>query len=619
MSGIAKRLFIEREGKTPWKQTRGRSSVSSYPLLEQMVGSGALPYIDLSIGREVIKPLSHATEAVVAFLCYLSLAMREGHLCIRSYQDELQPSPISLLQRQWMLDQTSLKDDVKLQVNKWCELVSEGLATLPSELSAGGSGIVSIQGQADGSFLVYFKNRWTKELSCAQALKEMHASFPSYLFDSSQVSDKTHLLTDSGTLEVEQAQAIELALSGCFTVICGGPGTGKTYTAGWLVKLLWEGLTEDHRQNFQIVLAAPTGKATSNLHASFCKVLGDTIPSAQITASTLHSLLGIAQTTRSSLEPMLPLAADLIVIDESSMIDVEVFTQLLNRVKKGARLILLGDPHQLPPVECAAIFSDLLKCYPERTITLKKCRRVELQAILEMASAIHSGDMVQMREVLHHGHDGVKFIALPDKMEEFHQTVLKCCDPFLSDLAKVDVENPLAALQQFRLLTPLRRGPYGSDALNQQICRAYLQKRRGARLAIPILVTANDPRLGLFNGDVGIVFRNTVHSHDSVLAFQPGDVAIFNRPEGIKRLPAILLPHVELSFAMTIHKSQGSEFDSVFLVLPEGSEWFGKELLYTGVTRAKRQITIASTDHTLSATIAYAAARQTGFAAALSR
>lgn len=320
-------------------------------------------------------------------------------------------------------------------------------------------------------------------------------------------------------LELEQKEAILNAAQHSLSLICGGPGTGKTFTAKVLVRLFLEHAPQE------VVLAAPTGKAASNLRSidSRCKV------------QTLHSLL------------RRPVTADLILIDEASMVDAHLMADLFAAVKEGARLILIGDKDQLPPVESGNFFADLAAA-STNMVHLKKCLRSDLREIIEMAENIKMGKPVP-------------FQPLPDPKSV--QAAIKTRFP------------------EIRTLSPFRKGPYGIDQLNQSLF--YTSDGD-----IPIMVTVNDPVQDLFNGDTAFLLKKS-----GVARFSDG-----------REIPEYLLPRYEYAYVLSVHKSQGSEYEKILILLPKGSEIFGRELLYTAVTRAKKQVEIWADEGVMEALVA---------------
>ena len=301
---------------------------------------------------------------------------------------------------------------------------------------------------------------------------------------------------DDDELDPEQLAAVRTSLKQPLSLISGGPGTGKSFTAGKLIAAF----------PGKVAVAAPTGKATANLsHIKGC------------TVKTLHSLLSRGR----------QLSYDLVVIDEGSMIDAVLMTRLFEQIHDEARLVILGDLDQLPPIDTGHFFADLTRMAP--CSYLKKCHRAELQEIVDLASSVRKGEMIPFEPL----------ISLPEKPDDV------------------------------TLLTPLRKGFYGVEKLNEK----YHKNNHGP---IPIMITEN--AVGFVNGQTGFLFA------DGTTSF------------GVKQT---MLPRFEHAYALSVHKSQGSEYDRVWLLLPKGSERFGREMLYTAITRAKKEIRIFADEEAL--------------------
>ncbi len=338
------------------------------------------------------------------------------------------------------------------------------------------------------------------------------------------------------TLLPEQREAILYALSHSLTLIVGGPGTGKSYTSRKLVEVL-----QKVAPNLEIALAAPTGKAASNLQGSLTLESG---------AKTLHALLYRKKR----------LSADVILVDESSMIDVELMHRLFSCLKKGARLVLVGDPDQLPPVEAGSLFADLVKS-GSGVIRLKSCMRAENEGLITFAEGVRDGKLCQ-------GIDPVTIASIPTAENLAKEAVWN----WEEAIKEASTPKELLLLQnRWRLLSLMRKGKYGVDSLNKGCLKL------AKRAVYPLLITKNDYQIELFNGEMGILMNG---------------VAYFEGSCGVREIPEALLPQHELAYCLSVHKSQGSEFQKVTLVLPDGSEQFGREGLYTAITRSKREIKI---------------------------
>lgn len=409
---------------------------------------------------------------------------------------------------------------------------------------------------------------------------------------------------------IARAQAERLEL------VTGGPGTGKTHG---VVRRLAALASEAHAQTrtLHIALAAPTGKAAARLAESVRAQVPDlALPDAAATmipreASTLHRLLGLSPVrARAKFHRDAPLPFDVVVVDEVSMVDLPMMHRLADAVRDDAILILLGDPDQLAAVEAGDVLGALVEAAREPPLSrchtrLTHSRRfVEHGALGRLANAIATGDVdaalaacADGDEACRHGGEarGTPWIE-------------HAADMYREILDASDAGEALRTANRFRVLTALRHGPVGNLALDRAI-EQRLKRHTGVRTDAPwwqgrlLMVTTNRAELGLFNGDIGVVWP------DAGGAMK----AWFEGADGAPRAfaPATLPPH-EGAFALTVHKAQGSEFDRVALVTGPDSAVLTRELLYTGVTRARSGIVIHATPDTLRAGIGRRTLRMTG-------
>ena len=396
-----------------------------------------------------------------------------------------------------------------------------------------------------------------------------------------------------------QRRAAELGLRRALTLVTGGPGTGKTTTAARLLALL-----ANRDPGLGVALAAPTGKAAARMGEAIgqaAKTLAGPLAGvrpqlerAAGQARTLHRLLGWnPRTDRCRFHADNPLLSDVVVVDEASMLDLVLWDRLLSALGHGTRLIVLGDHRQLESVQPGRVLADMIVAADSGG--LKKCH-VELDrnyrfeshpGISRLAAAIREYD----------GDAAIKTLASTEYREELaHYSSAQVDDaldhvwPQIMEVVRASEPAPaLVALARVRILCALRRGPYGVEGIN---ARVEARLRREGRPAgdwthgRPLLVTANDPHSGLFNGDVGVLLDGK--DGRGVMAWFPS----LQEPRSV---PLAALPSHDTAWAMTVHRSQGSEFESVLLVLPpQAHELAGPELLYTGVTRARSKMLIAA-------------------------
>lgn len=447
--------------------------------------------------------------------------------------------------------------------------------------------------------LLYLDRYWLEEEQvCADVLALVAARPPG------QTPDVLRLFPDEFA---EQRAAANVALSQGLTVLTGGPGTGKTTTVARLLALLAEQAALEGRPSPRIALAAPTGKAAARLQEAVQLQVDQLEPQDRsrltgLQATTLHRLLGSRPDTSSRFRHHRGnrLPHDVIVVDETSMVSLTMMARLLEAVRPETRLLLVGDPDQLASVEAGAVLADLVDGLGSaRVASLTTSHRFG-RDIGELAAAVRAGDSDAALEVLRAGGEHIEWLptagTLRDVLLPQALRLREAC--LLGDTA-----TALQTLEEHRLLCAHRRGPFGVAHWNRQVER-WLTEATGEPLwstwyaGRPILVTANDYGLKLYNGDTGV----TVAAPDGLrvavgaLSFTPGRLA-----------------EVETMHAMTIHKSQGSQAAEVTVLLPpEDSRLLTRELFYTAVTRAKSRVRVVGSEAEVRAAIDRRAVRATG-------
>jgi len=415
----------------------------------------------------------------------------------------------------------------------------------------------------------------------------------------------------------EQRAAAETALSQGVTVLTGGPGTGKTTTLARLLALLAEQAELAGRARPRIALAAPTGKAAarlaeavqhevSGLHAADQARLGP------LHAVTLHRLLGRKPDTsarfRHDRSNRLP--HDVIVVDETSMVSVTLMARLLEAVRPGARLILVGDADQLASVEAGAVLADLVDGLSARNdvrvVALRTSHRFG-ESIGALAEAIRAGHADQVIALLRSGDDHIEFVEDDDPRVALRAVLLPHALRLREAALLGAVEVALVALDEHRLLCAHRRGPFGVQHWNRQV-ESWLAEETGQPpwsqwyAGRPLLVTANDYGLRVYNGDTGIA----VAGPEGLRAVIAGATEQLDFATG-------RLSDVETMHAMTIHKSQGSQADEVTVLMPQpDSRLLTRELFYTAVTRAKNKVRVVGSEQQVRGAVARRALRATG-------
>jgi len=602
MLGVAQKLFFER---SLMSLSQDLKKTPRWPLLEQMLLCKRVGYVDLALAAQLLG--KNDEESLAALICHLSLSARRGHVCVKFNGHAIQPSVNEI----WISDEIDQAKGISAgNLKKLTALILEGIQKIEFPLISiiNGSDPVLLSPIVKNKNCFYLQRYWQYETVFLRGVKQkLFDEFSVVEIDLAHGNQQIDAQLCQNKLLVEQAEAIKIALKSSLTLITGGPGTGKTYTAGILLRIFWDSLPEKLRSNLKIVLAAPTGKAAANLEKSIQHHGVEGFPSLK--AQTLHQLLGIRKNTVHREIPIL--TADLIIVDESSMIDIRMMGQLFSALKPGSRLILLGDKNQLPSIEAGSLFADLINYFSfvqSHVAELKTCLRAEFRSIIELADLIKVGNDTEVIKLLKSDQEGIKFVELDSErtIQEQQKKLLNYAVAKFPLIKKLP-DNPLDLLKQFsqfRILTPVRKGGFGVEALNALILQAMQAKSKNGCFIAPIMVTQNNYKLGLFNGEVGLIVKE-----------KDAEFALFPSREPGKdyyRIPAILMPPFEYAYCLSVHKSQGSEFDHVVLLLPEDIQTFGREALYTGVTRAKRQLEIWGNPHVLSQMIGSASVRQSG-------
>ncbi|WP_291933897.1 exodeoxyribonuclease V subunit alpha [Limnohabitans sp.] len=665
---------------------QGLTAAQTVQWLNLWTGQGLLRHIDSAFAAQVLRLDAGAAAPLLVAAAILAHMEGRGHTCLAVA--ELCQPPVALLgwpaaaadgahglKAMWAHLPSTLADwQAALQADLQGHRSSVGvrLADAPDQ----GQPLV-LGGSADAP-LLYLRRYAGYEQRVGQSLLQ-RASEPLAVPEAAAREWLDRFFapnTEESAATDWQKVACAVALRARLSVITGGPGTGKTYTAARLLALLLA--LHPEGPPLRVALAAPTGKAAARLKQSIDDALTRLpVPadagldlSALIArmgpARTLHSLLGARPDTRQFRHHAAnPLDVDVLIVDEASMVHLEMMDALLQALPPTARLVLLGDKDQLASVEAGAVLGDLCQdaaagrysaataqfvlhaagqtlaaefvlpdpapVLAQQTVMLRQSRRFK-GAIGQLALAVNRGDAIAARDVFvgaASGRDGLAgnlsrpqttsteqlspLLALqPSSPQAVCALALGAAGkPSYADYLRLMQTGPagqgaevsseshanwvrsvLKAFERFRILCAVHQGDWGTLALNAAVQKALadaglLQVKGEWYEGRPVIVTRNDAQLGVFNGDVGVVLPGT----------EGKPKVWFLDGEALRSVSVMRLAQVDTAFVMTVHKSQGSEFEHTALVLPPGAaEVLSRELVYTGITRAREQFTLVEAE-----------------------
>ena len=559
-----------------------RRSATATGVLRTFNEAGVIDSSDVVVAQRLTALAKDTDERVALAVAFVVRAVRAGSVCVALADVE---------------QHTAIADLPWPPASEWLAAVAASPLTLdPTVLHLD-----------DG--LLYLDRYWIEECRVAEDVLALAGARRS-----GSVPDINRLFPDSFA---EQRGAAQLALSRALTVLTGGPGTGKTTTVARLLALLAEQAELDGKPRLRIALAAPTGKAAARLLEAVQLEVDALAPADRerlpaLAATTLHRLLGSRPDTssrfRHNRENRLP--HDVIVVDETSMVSLTMMARLLEAVRPDSRLLLVGDPDQLASVEAGAVLADLVEgltaVVDSPVATLVTPHRFG-ESIGALADAIRDGDADAAVRVLAAGGEHIEWVDVHQPAEVLRKVLVPHALRLREAAVLGDADAALKTLEQHRLLCAHRRGPYGVAYWNRQVER-WLSEQTDMPLwadwyvGRPVLVTANDYGLGLYNGDTGVaVLRDC------------GLRAAMATSAGPVQFATGRLADVETMHAMTIHKSQGSQAVEITVLLPPtDSRLLTRELLYTAVTRAREKVRLVGSADQLRAAVTRRAIRATG-------
>ncbi len=535
---------------------------------------------------------SDAVELIVAITSYL---LRQGHVCLDLNLDPPEEVKPFLKNGLW----SSLP-----QLVKECPVVAdEDVPDQPLILSKNRK--------------LYFHRYWFYESELLQAVVE-RCRDPS---EAERVDTASAESRQAGIkLSYEQRRAVTVAMRSPLTLISGGPGTGKTTT---ILSLILQNLCKNKDVEADVALAAPTGKAAQRVQESLEKGLISTgVKPLNLRATTVHRLLGYKRFSSQFMHDKdHPLPFGLVIIDEASMLDLPLFAKLIGAIGPESRLVLLGDRHQLASVEAGSIFGDLVEGgilhnqLKKQTIDLRQnFRFAKNSPIYRLCQTVKMGDADQAIQLLKEKNGEIRSMPLPSP----NRLKKNLANSLLAHYKQLQLERDpptaLNLLDRYCVLSPVRKGPYGVEGLNRTIesllklQHPYLKEGRHYH-GKPILITENNYDLNLFNGEMGMLLASP-HEPEHLQAWFYGE----SRSE-VRKFPISALPSFETAYAITVHKSQGSEYEKVYLILPpQEAPILTRELIYTGISRSRNKVEIWANTSILKFAINRPTRRSSGIA-----
>ena len=628
-------------------------------VLERFSDAGLLRRLDAALARFVHSQDAAAEPALLVAAAVLAQMEGRGHSCLPLQEVVQAPNSVLAWSAEVLPAQQALWAQLPASLAPWLAALQRSpVVRVVGRDADAGQPLVLLPGAAP---LLYLRRYWDYERTVAEHLQRRTAA-DTHAVDEAAVRHWLDRLFGAPLPDAAmdwQKLACALALRGRLSVITGGPGTGKTYTAARLLALLFA--TAPDAQQLRVALAAPTGKAAARLKQSIDAALLQlqdavapaldlkTLVQRMGAARTLHALLGARPDTRHFRHHAgNPLDVDVLIVDEASMVHLEMMSALLQALPPTARLVLLGDKDQLASVEAGAVLGDLCRgaqeggylpdtaAYAQRvtgqtipaaftttqaamplaqhTVMLRESRRFQ-GAIGQLALAVNAGDAEQAQQLLrehsrtgpdaalwaHQGGPAPAIAAMAVQGRGTQAGYAAYAQQLQAGRATrwdneaahhTWVRSVLAAFDRFRLLCAVREGDWGVAGLNraveQELERQGLLRKDGEwYLGRPVMVTRNDAQLGVSNGDIGIALPSFADPARLRVYFAQGEL--------LHAVSTARLAQVETAFAMTVHKSQGSEFEHTALVLAtQGGHVLNRELVYTGITRARQAFSLWS-------------------------
>lgn len=557
--------------------------------LADLQASGLLDLLDVELGRALGRMSGASCPEVELAVALTSRNVRRGHTCFPLGMPAVDVWPRD------SAPATGLPDAAR-----WRDALAKSPLTHRGPLVL------------DDADRLYLRRYWQLEQDIGQELAARSAAPPVIATDSPWLLASLDRLFP-GTSDSPQRRAAQNALLHRVSLLCGGPGTGKTTTVAAIVALLLEGRLRETATAPRVMLLAPTGKsaarlgeavrgAKSRIEASH-EVL-DLIPEQ---ATTVHRALGMQRAgMHFRRNANLPLEADVVVVDEASMIDLVLMRQLLDATPRGATLLIVGDPEQLTSVEAGSVLRDLVTAsaktgWRDRVTHLTETYRYDdEQPLGQLVGAIRSGDGSSVDALLSRD-DTEDVVWMPP--ERLQGELDRAAAHWAKVLRTTDPAEHFDLRSRYVMLSPFRKGRIGT----RQLGAAILDRLPSPKGGTPIIIEANSHELRVYNGDFAMLLDG-----------EPRTVMVQSDTDGFREIAETRLPQFSDAFALSVHKAQGSEFDEVLIVLPEeDATILTRELLYTAASRARKRVRLVGPKQVIAAALERRAQRYSGLVDAI--
>jgi len=563
--------------------------------LTDLHSRGLIELLDVELARALGRMPGASSPEVELAIALTSRNVRRGHSCFPL------GTPAAEI---WARDAAPL--DSVPDAEQWRKALAK------SRLTQEGPLVLDEAGR------LYLRRYWQLERDIAQQLA-VRAGVPPIVADDAAWLDASLERLFPEEPGSPQRRAAQNALQHSVSLLCGGPGTGKTTTVAAIVALIIEGQLRETGAAPKVMLLAPTGKSAARLGEAVRQAKTRIQASEEVLeqipeqASTVHRALGMQREGmhfRRSAD--LPLEAEVIVVDEASMIDLVLMRQLLEATPRDATLLIVGDPDQLTSVEAGSVLRDLVTAsaqtgWRDRVTHLTTTHRYdEKQPLGQLVAAIRNGEGSLVEALLAREDTGDVVWA---SAEGLRAELDRAATHWSEVLATGNAGEHFELRGRYVVLSPFRRGPIGTRQLGSAIRDRLASPTGDAPRVTPIIIEENSYELRLYNGDFAMLVDG-----------QPPIATVQSDTDGFREIAEARLPRFSDAFALSVHKAQGSEFDEVLLVLPdEDAPLLTRELLYTAVSRARKRVRVVGPKQVVAAALERRAQRYSGLVDAIGR